>query len=706
MKRRTTKRPERAMMHFLKFGRSYQLRVAGADDLAHVPELDESLWVATSAPNVAFRCDPALLQHLDSDANGRIYTNEVKQAVRWLQAALADFAGLGREDTVALDALRADTPVGQSLRRSCRFVLDSLQVDDNKITLDQVRRLVAERRRQPLNGDGVLVPEAAADAATRDLLRDIIACTGGADDCSGAKGVNTELFEAFCADVDSYLAWLEVGRLPAGAGPAPAKPFGEATEQMHALLSRHRAAVDHFFELCLLRQFQANEAAGGKSAELPAMTDAAAVHAYLLTMPIAVPVARAELPLEADRLNPAYREWVEALVPTVLQPVLGHAAGGVLTLADWRRVKQALAPFDAYAAARQGDRVAGLPEAKLQAYRDAGLRESVAALIRADREVGTLLNSVRDVEKLLLYQRHLPRLLNNFVNFGQLYATDERALFEMGSVVLDGRWFNFAVAVADINQHAEIAKAGNIFTMYIEITGQPAMQPFTIAVPATSGAKGNLVVGKQGVFFDIDGKEYDARIVRILENPISVREALVAPFVRLWDFVMGKIEKMAGASEKELQKTTDTLITAPPAAAAPAAAPVGLLMGLSVSVAALGSALAFMTKTLADMGWARALGGLLGALAALSAPVLLLAFLKLRRQDFSSLLEGCGWAINVRMRPDRPQRRQFTCGVPYPADATGIPRRRWWLLLTGTALAAFGVWLAARWLGALFVEQM
>jgi hypothetical protein len=217
MKRRTTKRPERAMMHFLKFGRSYQLRVAGADDLAHVPELDESLWVATSAPNVAFRCDPALLQHLDSDANGRIYTNEVKQAVRWLQAALADFAGLGREDTVALDALRADTPVGQSLRRSCRFVLDSLQVDDNKITLDQVRRLVAERRRQPLNGDGVLVPEAAADAATRDLLRDIIACTGGADDCSGAKGVNTELFEAFCADVDSYLAWLEVGRLPAGA---------------------------------------------------------------------------------------------------------------------------------------------------------------------------------------------------------------------------------------------------------------------------------------------------------------------------------------------------------------------------------------------------------------------------------------------------------------------------------------------------------
>ena len=689
------------MMHFLKFGRSYQLRVDDADDLAHVLDLNESLWVATSAPNTAFRCDPALLAYLDSDANGRIYTNEVKEAIRWLRTALADFTGLGRQDAIALDALRGDTPVGQSLRKSCRFVLEALRRDGDRVTLDQVRQLLAERRKQPLNGDGVLVPEAAEDAATRELLRDIIVCTGGTDDCGGAKGVDAELFKQFCADVDGYLAWLEVGRLPEGATSAPAKPFGRATETMHALLSRHRAAVDHFFELCLLRQFQAGAAAESKPAELPPMTDAAAVHAYLLTMPIAVPVARAELPLEADRINPAYREWVEALMPTVLRPVLGDAVGAALSLADWRRVQQALAPFDAYAAARKGARVAVLPEAKLQAYRDTELRESVAALIRADLEVGTLLNSVRDVERLLLYQRHMPRLLNNFVNFSQLYATDERALFEMGSVVLDGRWFNFAVAVADINKHAEIAKASNIFTMYLEITGRPEMKPFTIAVPATSGTKGNLVVGKQGVYFDIDGKEYDARIARILENPISVREALAAPFVRLWDFVMGKIEKMAGSSEKDLQKTTDTLIAAPAAAAptASVAAPAGLMMGLSVSVAALGSALAFITKTLADMGWARALGGLFGAVAAVSAPVLLLAFLKLRQQDFSSLLEGCGWAINVRMRPDRPQRRQFTRSMPYPADATGTPRRRWWLILAGTVVAAVAVWAMARWLG-------
>ena len=218
---------------------------------------------------------------------------------------------------------------------------------------------------------------------------------------------------------------------------------------------------------------------------------------------------------------------------------------------------------------------------------------------------------------------------------------------------------------------------------------------FHVVLPATAGAKGNLCVGKRGVFFDIQGREYDARITQIVENPISIREALAAPFVRLWHFVIGKIEAMSGASEKELQKSADALLKAPPADAAgsPTAGlpggPTGLLVGLSVSAAAIGSAFAFITKTLTALSRAQAVLGLLGGALVVGIPVTLIAMLKLRRQDLSSLLEGCGWAINARMRFDRAQRRQFTRRPPYPAHATGIPsQHRLKKLVAGLIVAA------------------
>ena len=60
-----------------------------------------------------------------------------------------------------------------------------------------------------------------------------------------------------------------------------------------------------------------------------------------------------------------------------------------------------------------------------------------------------------------------------------------------------------------------------------------------------------------------------------------------------------------------------------------------------------------------------------------------MAVKKLRRQDLSAILEGCGWAVNVRMGLDRAQRRHFTREVPYPEDAVGTPRSTWclWVIL-------------------------
>src|SRR5690606_29753501 len=102
----------------------------------------------------------------------------------------------------------------------------------------------------------------------------------------------------------------------------------------------------------------------------------------------------------------------------------------------------------------------------------------------------------------------------------------------------------------------------------------------------------------------------------------------------------------------------------------------GMLAGGGIAVAALGSSLAFITKTLAGLKWYTIVAGVGGALAAVILPTIIVAWLKLRSRDLSAILEGAGWAVNLRMRLTHRQSRSFTERPPYPAGSVGI--RRWW----------------------------
>ena len=97
--------------------------------------------------------------------------------------------------------------------------------------------------------------------------------------------------------------------------------------------------------------------------------------------------------------------------------------------------------------------------------------------------------------------------------------------------------------------------------MFIMYGRQKCHRKNSVVVPVTTGSRGNLVVGKRGVFFDLKGVDYDAKIVQVIENPVCIREALIAPFARLWGIVESKIEAWSGAAEKGLQQTFTKAIT-------------------------------------------------------------------------------------------------------------------------------------------------
>jgi len=681
-------------VRFTRFGRTTQLRIETADDLEAVLSLDESLWMATSAPVGAFSCDREFLAFVDSDGNGRIQTNELKEAIGWLLDRLADRSrlpdGVGE---LPMAAIRSDTPAGRALVESGEYVLDQLgRRATESLSLDDVRVFAASVHNKPLNGDGVIVPAAAHEADVKAFIEDVAACMGPVTDASGRTGINEETLSAFLAAAQGYLDWKAKGEVPADGSPTQVMPLGEATPAAYAVYRAHAPEIETFFALCNAVRFQPKIAGHVDlpDADLVNLTaDGGRVQEALAKAPIARPDADGRLPLADAAVNPLYRAWLADLKKQVLEPVLG-AVPEKLDEEAWAKVAAFFAPYEAYLAGKQGAQVESLPERKLREYLADRYRARVGELIQADKNVAVMMEGLKELKKLLLYHQHIMRLANNFVSFPELYGTDTRALFEMGSAVIDGRWFNFCTRVDDVAAHAAVAGRSSVFCVYLEVTGREADEKFTVVAPATSGTKGNLDAGKRGVFFDVNGREYDARIVRIITNPISLREALASPFVRLWNFILGKIESLTSKAEKGLEQGAGKVLAAPMQQGA-AASPAGLFVGVGVAIAALSSAFAYIVKTFAGLGHQKLLLGIGAVLLVVLAPVTLLAVLKLRRRDLSNLLEGSGWAINARMRLNRAQRRFFTRRVPYPKGAEGAPTGRWkWVIAIAGLLLVLG----------------
>ncbi len=678
-------------MRFRKFGKTYQLRIENANDLAQVLELNEALWVATSAPASAFSCDPKLMELINKDGSGRMNSQEMRDAIRWMLEVLSDTTlPASPDEPLKLSAIETSTPDGERLVSSAREVLEAQDCGGSEaVSLTQVREFLNKIKQRPLNGDGVVVPD-AADGDVRRLIEDIVACGGNAEDASGKFGVDQPCLDGFIAAVRNLLDWREAG---SGANADSLVPFGVDTPAIYKCVASIRQEVDAFFHACSVLRYDSAQSSHFATAKMEAVaaTDREGMDEWLKSRPLAEVNAEGILPLSRERLNPYYADKVERLRDEVLPRVL-KTASDMLDHTAWSKVNAALKPYGDYIQSKKGADVEILPPERLAAYRDGVLAEKVKKLIGEDNRMAQVRADAIKLERLLLYRGYLKRLANNFVSFSELYDMSDRALFEMGSLVMDGRWFNLALPVTDVAAHQQMAKESNIFTLYVEVEGLAGAAPFTVAVPAMAGAKGNLHVGKRGVFFDTEGKEHNARVTSIIANPISVREALCAPFVRLWGFLIGKIESMSTTSEKALQQQADAMLKVPQGGQPQTTGngqlgSAGMLMGLSVSVAAVGSAFAFITKTLASLSRGQVVLGVLGAALVVMVPVSLIAIMKLRRQDLSALLEGCGWAINARMRPTREQRRQFTVTPRYPEGAEGAPSRRRMYLLLAIAAA-------------------
>jgi MFS family permease len=207
----------------------------------------------------------------------------------------------------------------------------------------------------------------------------------------------------------------------------------------------------------------------------------------------------------------------------------------------------------------------------------------------------------------------------------------------------------------------------------------------SVAAAFTAGDADQLMVGRNGVFYDRQGRDWGATITKIVEHPISLRQAFWSPYKRLARFISEQLQKFAAnkskaADDKLASAATESgkkvaQVSAAPAAAAVAPAPfdvakfAGIFAAIGLALGAIGSALASVLSSFFSLVWWQWPIALVGLMLAISGPAVVLAWFKLRSRNLGPLLDANGWAINARAKINIPFGTSLTQVAQLPESA-------------------------------------
>lgn len=469
-------------------------------------------------------------------------------------------------------------------------------------------------------------------AAIAAAAREILAETGGeAITVEAASAAQARFAEK------AAVAWEAAGQA--------AQPLGADSAAAYAALLAVAAKIDDWFARCHLASFDERATAmlNASDDDLKALATGVIDSAAATALPIAkVGAGKTALPL-IEGINPAWASAMNAFASAAVTPLLG--ARDILTEADWQQLKARFAPYVEWLAAK--------PDA-------AAVGDGVLAL-----------------EKLARYCRDLMTLANNFVAFKDFYTRQGPGIFQIGTLYLDGRACELVVAVNDAARHAALASLSRLCLVYCDCVR--GSEKRSIAAAFTAGDADQLMVGRNGVFYDRQGNDWDATITKIIDHPISLRQAFWSPYKKLARLVTEQLQKLAASKAAAVEgKLAETAVGVGAKVEAPAKTPptpfdvgkfAGIFAAIGLAVGALGTAVASLVTGLLGLSWWQLPLALLGILLLISGPAVAMAWFKLHARNLGPLLDANGWAVNARARINIPFGTSLTQLATLPSGA-------------------------------------
>jgi len=311
--------------------------------------------------------------------------------------------------------------------------------------------------------------------------------------------------------------------------------------------------------------------------------------------------------------------------------------------------------------------------------------------------------------KLLHMKRDFYTLLKNYISFQDFYNREITAIFQCGRLVIDQRACELCVKVADAGKMAAEAGKSGMFLIFCDCENKAQGKKMSIVAAMTQGDIHNLEVGKNCIFYDRSGLDYDAVVTKIIDNPISIRQAFWTPYRKFANWVADLVNKSVAEKESkglEDMKANATAATEkakenaekggkvepqkPPFDIAKFA---GIFAALGMALGMIGTALASVAGGLSTLKWWQLVIVFVCIMLVISGPSMLLAYFKLRRRNLAPVLNANGWAVNAEAIVNVPFGATLTTMAKFPIlklkdpfAKKGLP---WW----GKCLIILGVLL-------------
>jgi len=644
---------------FFRAGGFDQVLLNDGADLISLDRLDQKLWVALSCPTGGVEFDGKTLEMIDSDGDGRIRVPEIIEAVKWTVSLLKNPDELfKRSPTLSLSSINDESVEGSQILASARCILANLGKENaTEIAVDEMADVQEIMARARFNGDGIIPADAADDAALQGIISDIIDCVGPEDDRSGKPGISKSKLDQFFTEALAYSEWWREAESNAGV----IFPLGDDPIYAAAAFMAVQEKVDDFFTHCRLAAFDAGalKVLYCREEDRPAYTAKNLSQSLeeMSGLPLAQIEARKALPLK-EGVNPAWIPAISAFYAQVVRPLLGDKA--TLTEEEWEHIKAKFNPYKDWLSRKDGGAVEKLGLDRVREILNGDAKELIGGLIAADKALEAEFDNITSVEKLARYYRDLFTLLNNFVSFGDFYTRKRKAIFQAGSLYMDGRSCELCVRVEDIDKHSTLASLSRMFLAYCDCTRKNGTEKMTVAAAFTGGDSDYLMAGRNGVFYDRKGQDWDATIVKIIDNPISIRQAFWNPYKQFARMIGRQVSKLAAARDRAImERAAAGTADKTQAIAAGAAATVppfdvakfaGIFAAIGLAAGFIGSAIVSIFTGFFKLAWWQMPLVIAGVILVISMPSVIIAWLKLRQRTLGPLLDANGWAVNARAR--------------------------------------------------------
>ena len=684
------KKDQKYKWNFDNIGGCSRVRIASGQDIAHLDELDVKMWTVLSCPVKGLEIEEKSLKYMDRDADGKIRVNDVISVAKWMTGALKNpDLLLEGKDWVYIAEIDAENEVGLKLGKAAKQILFNLGKEGERISLADTADIAAIFAKTRYNGDGVITVTSTDDAAEKEVIAAALESTGGTMDRSGEMGVTAAQVEAFYTELKAYSDWCAA---------EVAAPFADKTDAVIAAYQALDAKMKDYFMRSRLAAFSpdSTSALDVQTSRIEAISaeNLSVKGDEIASYPIARITGKEELDLTAS-INPA---WVAQF--QVVKEAAIEAGKKTLTEADWTAIGAKFTAYTAWKAAKAGASVEKLGIAKVNEMLQQDKKAALLDIVAQDLALKEEAENIEMVDMFLYMLRDFYRLLRNFITFNDFYKKDKdiSAIFQSGTLIIDQRACRFCMKVENMGAHNATAATSGMYLVYCDCTTKTSPAKLQIVAAVTVGEVGNLIVGKNAVYYDNAGVEWDAVITKVVDNPISVMQAFWNPYRRMATAVENLINKSAAEKDAKMMANATAKINAAPTslpaaptegadpAAKPAATPpfdiakfAGIFAAIGMAVGMIGSALAALAKELFALTWWQLLLTFAAILLIISGPSMVMAWMKLRRRNIAPLLNANGWAVNAAAKISIPFGNTLTDVAKFPKMnlkdpyATGMP---------------------------------